>query len=163
MKHLPFFIFRLVLSTTAQNDLTGTIFNNQKELLPYSNIVLFKMPDGVFYKASYSDENGKFKIANCSNGDYTLQVSSVGYVPLSRKLTLNLTTDLGTIILSENTEELDAVLVTANRPTRDKKAGRLVFNVENTVLSTGNMQNLLKKHQVFFRRKEPIWYKILQR
>lgn len=145
MKYLPFFIFLLVLSTTAQNDLTGTISNNEKELLPYSNVVLFRMPDSVFYKASYSDENGRFKIENCSNGDYTLQISSVGYVPLSRKLTLNQTQDLGTIILSENTEELDAVLVTADRPTIDKKADRLVFNVENTVLSTGNTQNLLKK------------------
>lgn len=145
MKYLPFFIFLLVLSTTAQNDLTGTVSNNEKELLPYSNVVLFRMPDSVFYKASYSDENGRFKIENCSNGDYTLQISSVGYVPLSRKLTLNQTQDLGTIILSENTEELDAVLVTADRPTIDKKADRLVFNVENTVLSTGNTQNLLKK------------------
>jgi hypothetical protein len=145
MKYLPFFIFLLVLSTTAQNDLTGSVSNSNKEVLPYSNVVLFKMPDSVFYKASYSDENGRFKVTNCINGDYTLQISSVGYVSLSRKLTINQNQDLGTVILSANTEELDAVLVTADRPTIDKKADRLVFNVENTVLSTGNTQNLLKK------------------
>lgn len=145
MKYLQFFLFLLVLSTTAQNDLTGSVSNNKSEPLPYSNVVLFKMPDSVFYKASYSDENGKFKIENCSNGDYRLQVSSVGYVPLSRKLTLNQSQNLGAIILEENKEELDAIVVTADRPTIEKKADRLVFNVENTVLSTGNTQNLLKK------------------
>ncbi len=86
MKCLPLFILLIVLSTTAQNDLTGTISNNKMELLAYSNVVLFKMPDSVFYKASYSDEKGKFKIPDCSSGEYTLQISSVGYVPLSQKL-----------------------------------------------------------------------------
>ena len=144
MKYLQFFIFILALSTTAQNDLTGSITNNGNEPLAYSNVVLFKMPDSVFYKASYSDEKGKFKIANCADGAYTLQVSSVGYVPLSRKLTLNQSTDIGAIILNANQEELDAVVVNAARPTIDKRPDRLVFNVENTVLSTGNTQNLLK-------------------
>jgi hypothetical protein len=102
------------------------------------------MPDSVFYKATYSDENGKFKVANCSSGEYTLQISSVGYVPLSRKLTLNQTTDLGTIILTENTEELDAVVINAARPTIERKADRLIFNVENSSLSTGNASQILQ-------------------
>jgi hypothetical protein len=145
MKCFPLFIFLVFISTTAQNDLTGTVSNNKMELIAYSNVVLFKMPDSVFYKASYTDVEGQFKIPDCSNGNYTLQISSVGYVPLSRKLSLNQTTDLGTIILNENTEELDAILIRASKPTIDKRADRLVFNVENTVLSTGNTQNLLKK------------------
>jgi hypothetical protein len=145
MKCFPLFIFLVFISTTAQNDLTGTVSNNKMELIAYSNVVLFKMPDSVFYKASYTDVEGQFKIPDCSNGNYTLQISSVGYVPLSRKLTLNQTTDLGTIILNENTEELDAILIRASKPTIDKRADRLVFNVENTVLSIGNTQNLLKK------------------
>jgi hypothetical protein len=145
MKCFPLFIFLVFISTTAQNDLTGTVSNNKMELIAYSNVVLFKMPDSVFYKASYTDVEGQFKIPDCSNGNYTLQISSVGYVPLSRKLSLNQTTDLGTIILNENTEELDAILIRASKPTIDKRADRLVFNVENTVLSIGNTQNLLKK------------------
>lgn len=145
MKCFPLFIFLVFISTTAQNDLTGTVSNNKLELIAYSNVVLFKMPDSVFYKASYTDVEGQFKIPDCSNGNYTLQISSVGYVPLSRKLSLNQTTDLGTIILNENTEELDAILIRASKPTIDKRADRLVFNVENTVLSIGNTQNLLKK------------------
>jgi hypothetical protein len=145
MKCFPLFIFLVFISTTAQNDLTGTVSNNKMELIAYSNVVLFKMPDSVFYKASYTDVEGQFKIPDCSNGNYTLQISSVGYVPLSRKLSLNQTTDLGTIILNENTEELDAILIRASKPTIDKRADRLVFNVENTVLSMGNTQNLLKK------------------
>ncbi|MFT5256277.1 MAG: hypothetical protein ACI9RL_001634, partial [Candidatus Paceibacteria bacterium] len=52
---------------------------------------------------------------------------------------------LGTILLHEKTEELDAILIRASKPTIDKRADRLVFNVENTVLSIGNTQNLLKK------------------
>lgn len=47
--------------------------------------------------------------------------------------------------MNENTEELDAILIRASKPTIDKRADRLVFNVENTVLSIGNTQNLLKK------------------
>jgi len=145
MKCFPLFIVLAVLSTTAQNDLTGRVSNSKMELLAYSNVVLFKMPDSVFYKASYTDLKGQFKIPDCSNGNYTLQISSVGYVPLSQKLTLNQTKDIGSILLEENTEELDAILITASKPTIDKRADRLVFNVENTVLSTGNTQNLLKK------------------
>jgi hypothetical protein len=145
MKYFFLFIFFIVLSTTAQNDLTGTVSNNKMEPLAYSNVVLFTLPDSVFYKASYTDLKGQFKITDCSDGNYTLQISSIGYMPLLKKLTLNKTTDTGSISMEENTEQLDAVVLTASRPTIDKRADRLIFNVENTVLSTGNTQNLLKK------------------
>jgi hypothetical protein len=145
MKYLPFFIFLLVLSTTAQNDLTGNVWTKEKVAIPYATVVTFKMPDSTFYKATATDEKGTFKFNNFEQGAYTFQFSSVGYVTLSRKQNITGSGKIGDFFLDEDTEQLEAVVVTASKPTIDKKTDRLIFNVENTVLSTGNTQNLLKK------------------
>ena len=145
MKYLPFLTFLLVLSTTAQTNLTGTVNSKNKVGIPYATIVTFKMPDSVFHKATSANEKGVFNFNDFEQGTYTFQFSSVGYVPLSRKLNITTNKSLGEFILEEDTAQLDAVVLTAAKPTIEKKADRLVFNVENTILSVGNTQNLLKK------------------
>ena len=54
------------------------------------------------------------------------------------------TLDLGIVRLTEKTEELNGVVVTAKRPTVKRLVDRLVFNVENSTLSENNVLDVLK-------------------
>ena len=55
--------------------------NENKESLPFANIILFK--DGVQVAGTMSDLDGLFIIDNVPDGNYTLKTSYVGYEPIS--------------------------------------------------------------------------------
>ncbi|KQC32340.1 TonB-dependent receptor [Nonlabens sp. YIK11] len=144
MKIITLMVLLVSLQITAQHSIQGNLVDEQNQPVAYANALLFKMPDSTYYKGTTTDENGRFKMENIATGDYTFAASYVGYVTLSRKLTINNTTNLNDLILSTSTESLDGVTVTARRPTIEKRPDRLIFNVENTSLSTSNAANILK-------------------
>jgi len=144
MKYLKLCVILLLpLWSVAQHNLTARIVDKETQPVAFANALLFQMPDSTFYKATTSDEMGKLSFTDVADGDYVLNISSVGYVTLSRKLTINTTTDLNDLQMAVNQEELDAVTVTAKRPTVQRKADRIIFNVENTSVSTGNAADIL--------------------
>ncbi len=129
----------------SQKTIQGTVTDDGKQPLAYATALLFKMPDSTFYKGTTTDEKGSFKMTGVDAGIYTLAISSVGYVTLSRKLTLDNSITLNELQLSTATESLEGITVTARRPTIEKRPDRLIFNVENSSLSTGNTADILKK------------------
>ncbi|AZQ43169.1 TonB-dependent receptor domain-containing protein [Nonlabens ponticola] len=135
----------LCISATAQHELTGTVKDSDQNAFPYANVLLYKMPDSTFYKATITDDAGRFEINVIDTGEYTLVSSFVGMIPLSRKLTIDKDLNITDLILQENTEQLEGVTVTARRPTIEKRPDRFIFNVENSSLSIGNTQDILKQ------------------
>lgn len=145
MKFTTVFLLLFSCIISAQNTLQGTLIDVDSKPVAYANALLFKMPDSTFYKGTTSDEKGRFSMTGIEAGDYTFAASYVGYVTLSRKLTINKPTDLNNLTLSNSTESLDGITVTARRPTIEKRPDRLIFNVENSSLSTSNAANILKQ------------------
>ncbi len=144
MKFITAILLLFSSTLVAQHSITGNVVDNNSDPVAYASALLFKMPDSTYYKGTTTDENGRFSMTNIAAGDYTFAMSSVGYVPLSRKLTIPTTTTLDNLVLQTATESLDGITVTARRPTIEKRPDRLIFNVENTSLSTGNAANILK-------------------
>ena len=75
---------------------------------------------------------------------YLLQASYVGRG--SKPLALDIKGDvkLGALIIPLVTQSLDEVVVTAKKPTLKRLADRLVFEVENTVVSQSNTWDILR-------------------
>ncbi len=125
--------------------ISGKVLNEENQPLSYVNIVLTsdEFPEGL--SGTTTDENGNFKIENIVEGSYGLSISMIGYA--SKTITFNLPDreDLGTIILQEEAEGLGEVTLSAPKPSIQKTAGKLIFNVENSSLSSGNTLNLLAK------------------
>ena len=74
-----------------------------------------------------------------------LKVSFVGYAEHLQKLKVRGNTQIKPINLDESSDALDEVVVNARRPKISRKVDRLVFEVENTTLSTGNSFEILKR------------------
>ena len=144
MKIITILLLLIGFTLTAQHSANGTIKDKEGAPVAYATTLLFKMPDSTFYKGTTTDENGRFQMENIATGEYTFAASYVGYVTLSRKLTIDKSTNLNDLTLLSSTESLAGVTVTARRPTIEKRPDRLIFNVENTSLSTSNAANILK-------------------
>ena len=54
-------------------------------------------------------------------------------------------TKIGALILEQHTEELNEVTVVSNKPVVERKVDRIVFNVENTVLSQNSSWDILSQ------------------
>src|SRR6478609_9239444 len=101
----------------AQSKIEGRLTNSKTEPLPYVSLILFNAADSSFAKGGISDPEGKFFIENVQSGDYVLVGSFVGYkksvlskIEIQSKQNLN----LGSLILEEETTQLNEVTVTAS-------------------------------------------------
>jgi outer membrane receptor protein involved in Fe transport len=97
-----------------------------------------------------TDEEGKFKLGDVTNGKYDLFITFLGY---EGKLVTNAETtladpdlDLGAIYLTSSSIILDAVEVTEKRALIENKVDKIVFNAEDdSSIAGGDAADVLRK------------------
>ena len=106
-------LIAMAASMNAQS-ISGKLVDEKNEPLAYANIVL-QQTDSTFVNGQTSDEKGGFRIEAPKPGSYLLSISSVGYrSQIIRLNDLERRRNLGTIVMTEATELLGEVSVTAN-------------------------------------------------
>lgn len=110
------------ISLTAQQDgvtLTGTIRDqSDQSKLAFVNVLLFQSSDSSFVQGTMTDSDGQFTLVEIKSGEYYLNVSFLGFqeqnIPV-RVGRLSPFLDMGTIYLSEGSEMLQEVMITARQ------------------------------------------------
>ncbi|CAH0994519.1 hypothetical protein EMA8858_00629 [Emticicia aquatica] len=125
--------------------ISGSLFDEKKQVLPFANVLLLKAKDSTLTKGAVSDLDGKFHFEQIAVGNetqYIVSVSMVGYKKYySPKLILseeNLEIKLSAIQLSLDTQNLKEVTVTAKKPFIEQAADKLIVNVEGSIVANGN-------------------------
>lgn len=151
---LPLFLIIIFLTNIkAQTNVTiSGIIKEQKTktVLPFVNVVLKAEADSAFVSGTVSDEEGRFKLTNIPSGNYVLEVSFFGFATASQPLFVGSLTpflDVKTIELSENTTELNEVVVTGKEEEISQKMDKKTFSVADNISQNGGsvlqaMQNL---------------------
>ena len=146
MKKLLLLILGFValgMSAYAQSTgkISGSLFDEKQQALPFSNVFLLKGADSTIYKAGLADENGKFIFDDVPHGKYLVSATMVGYDKFVSPLVVisdgNQSVDLKTISLQPSSATLEAVQVVAKKPLLEQHADKLVMNVENSIVSAG--------------------------
>lgn len=129
--------------------LSGKIIDSlTKEAVDYSTISLYPIEDPKKVNGTIADGNGNFILENISPGKYSISVNFIGYTERVFEAYDIKPGDnnLGTIELSSNTTQLDAVQVQGEGLLIENKVDRLVFNAEKDVTSAGgNATDVLRK------------------
>src|SRR5690606_31987982 len=139
------FLLSLLGSTLYGQTYTidGKVVDGDNEIVPFANVLLLKAGDSTFVQGSSADALGLFQLTGIPPDLYLLQASYVGQGSLPMALDVTADIKLGAlIILFENV--LGEVVVNAQRPKLQKLTDRLVFTVENTLLSQGSSWDILK-------------------
>lgn len=132
--------------TFAQDfKITGTVADENNNLIPYATILLSKGEDNAIVSGTSTNEEGTFVLDNIDEGDYTLTFSYVGYTNMVKEISVSENILLETVVLTPDTEQLEAVTVNGKLPTVKKLADRMVFNVGNTSLTNGSIFGVLQK------------------
>jgi hypothetical protein len=141
------FLFLLSVGNliAQQHQVNGYIANHEAKPVSFVNVVLLKQIDSVLVTGTSTDENGYFEFSNVNKGDYILKASFIGFEDLYKHLSVDSNLNLGTLIINEASEFLDEVVLSLQKPTIQRDFDRLIFNVENTSLSSGSTWDILSK------------------
>lgn len=145
---LVLFLCVIMLSSVAGNAIKGTIADENKRPVEFANILLHQHGNTDFLNGATSDSLGQFSLDALKDGNYFLEVVYVGYKTdtiTDIQLENNAIKDVGEIALKLEENTLKGVEISASRPTIERKADRIVYNVENSAKSSGeNVLDLLR-------------------
>ncbi len=99
-------------------------------------------PDSSFVKAALSDKEGLLEFENLNPGAYLIYVNEIGYTKFwSKPFSV---TDQHNPAIADNvrllvkSNELKEITIQAQKPFVERKADRMIVNVENSIVSTGS-------------------------
>lgn len=100
--------------------LTGTLVDTNNEPILSGNVILSLAKDSSFVSGTSSNARGFFSFKNLEAGNYILTVTFLGYLPVTRNVSLNgtqtTTTNLGKIILNTNDILLKETIIEGKKP-----------------------------------------------
>jgi iron complex outermembrane receptor protein len=137
MKKTNLFIFLLLpLFCLAQSTLKlkGQL-SDGTSALSWENITIAAL-DGKFIGGTTSKEDGSFEI-NINKGFYKIKISAAGFTAYEKEILMEKDIDLGFVLLTKKTNNLDEVVIKTQKRIIEQKIDRLVYNVENNVSTTG--------------------------
>ena len=124
--------------------ISGNIKSTDKQPISFANVILMTVGDSTIVKGTSTDDKGAFSIHSIPQDDYILKASFVGFKSYSKQFYLSKNLQLGDIILEEDAEHLEEISIIYKKPTVKKQSDRIVFEIENSALSEGNMMQVLK-------------------
>ncbi|WP_282037092.1 TonB-dependent receptor [Saccharicrinis aurantiacus] len=121
----------------------GKVCNQNQKALSNAHILLA----GDNNYSITTDEQGNFIFSDVPVGDYTIQISYLGYAVQSKKLSnINTNSDVGTITLLPKANELDEVIVKKNVPLATVSGDSIQYNADAyKVNPDADAEDLIKK------------------
>lgn len=124
----------LPLFGKAQIQLKGIVKDKTASIF-WANIILTSQ-EGKIIGGTLTKEDGTFEL-KVKTGFYKVKISFLGFTDWEKNILIEKDTDLGTVLLNEKTGELKEVVVTAKKKLIVYKTDRLVFDVENSIATSG--------------------------
>lgn len=144
----PLFLFFsfFTLYGQSQNSVSGLLIDKDQKPVAFANVVLLQASDSTtVYMGAVSNEAGDYLFENVLPAEYVLSVSFMGYEQVLKLIDVNSDTRVETITLTEDADALAEVTVTGKKPKITRSIDRIIFDVENSTLSTGSSWDILRK------------------
>lgn len=123
---------------------SGSVKDTANETVAFANILVLKASDSTTVTGTSSDEYGEYIINDIAKGSYILKTSFIGFKDNFKSIEVNDNSSNINIVLEESIEALNEVQLFFEKPTLKREADRLIFRVENTALSQGNLVEVLR-------------------
>lgn len=146
MKTYLFYLAALIWwqgNLLSQNSsIKATILDEEHQPVPYVTVFLKHAQDSTLYKGEMTNEAGEINFQNIKSGSFYIQISYLGYQTLKKSdlFVPDSATQihLGEIILEKQSQQLEGVVVQAEKPFIEKQADKTVVNIENSIIQTGS-------------------------
>lgn len=134
-------MFMQPFHTRAQSIITGKYVENSGTAIPFATVLLLNSEDSTLVKGEVTDNSGAFSIKTSLEGKFLISVRTLGYEDyFSQEISLNntqRTLELGNLSGVARDQELDAVVVVAQKPLFEQRIDRTIVNVGSSITSSG--------------------------
>jgi iron complex outermembrane recepter protein len=146
---IAFFAISISSFAQSKSTISGSVQDNAGKPLSGITVTLLKQKDSSLVKTSITEQSGLYEIANAPAGKFLL-----GYQSLNTEKKYSAVFEIvdgkdfasPAITLNHSTNKLADVTVVSRKPMIEVKADKTIFNVENSINSTGsNALELLQK------------------
>ena len=152
MRYLFSISLLLLISTSIfGNTIQGIVLDENKKPIEFCNIILHKYNDSTYLNGTTTDSLGKFEIKDIKPENYFMEIIYVGYKTDTVQAIIEVKNDaeeifdFGIIELKVEANMLKGVEITSTKPIIERKADRIVYNVENSAKSSGeSVMDLLR-------------------
>lgn len=143
MKCFPVvFAFLFAYAATAQHRVSGYVYTGSATPAENATVLLLRANDSVTVRTALPAKDGLFEFDNIKPGVYLVSVSHAGFKKyLSQPISSGEQSSIQRIQLQPLVQQQEAATIEARKPFIERKADRLVVNVENSIVSAGS--NLL--------------------
>ncbi|RKR04558.1 outer membrane receptor protein involved in Fe transport [Flavobacterium sp. 90] len=134
------FILSVLLTCTVSAQMkntykiTGKVSDPLNNPIEFTEVVLFSEGSKIVM-SDLTDEKGDF-VLEAQKGSYKLQISEGNKLLFSKDIEVNDDLDLGNIAI-DIVNQLKAVTVSGKKKLVERKVDRVIFNVENSINSSG--------------------------
>ena len=147
-------MFISVLSYAQPASMVNVLIKGQvvdsltNETIPYATVRFAEKSDSTLLKAFATDDNGKFQFSINKAGEYVLSVEYLGKNPIEKNIIIDeqKALDLGKILMTDNSQLLSEVVVSAQKPLVQVDLDKIVYSMESDPeAKTSNLLEMLKK------------------
>ena len=145
-------------SGIAQSTIEGRIIDTYDYSVAFANVLLLNTSDSALVKGTVTDEDGYYSLPDVPDGNYMIESYMIGFSK-SYSSTFSIQSNekytIDPIILSEDRQELDEVVIKADKPLYEMEMGKMVVNVPSSITSAGQsvIDVLEKSPGVFVNRQ----------
>jgi hypothetical protein len=146
MKSLVLGLFLSVITLGFSQSVKGTITDETNLPLPFANIIIYEAGNSDPLTGVVSDANGNYELTNLELGNYSLEVSSLGF-KTEKTDVFELTTNVRifNFILKEEAQTLGEVVIKSKRPVFRQTAEKLIVDLENSEMINTNLEDVMRK------------------
>ncbi len=142
---VTFLLFTFTLFSQNKITVSGKIVEKTtNEPLEYATVILQNASKTDEISGGITDENGNFKI-DVKPGTYNVRFEYISFKTVSQpNKVINANTNFGTIALTESADELDEIVVIAEKSTVEFKLDKKIYNVgKDMMVKGGNASDVL--------------------
>lgn len=125
----------------AQGSVRGKVEDTQTgEAMPFVNVAVYNRATSKFVKGAISDEKGLFYIDKLPYGNYTVKLTYIGYTTVEKAFSVvenKRHMNFKKIYMNDDSQTLEEVTVTAQRPTMRLEVDRKSFDVSQDITNAG--------------------------
>lgn len=139
MKIIQFIVLVLLcFNVSYAQTIIGKVIDSSKEPISFANVVAHNSADNKIIGGIITDEDGTFSLEISSLNEFYITISFLGFEKKTiPQTTIKSNPSLGNIVLKELDNKLEEVVVEARKRLITRKSDRLVFNVSQSLSSTG--------------------------
>lgn len=146
MKSLVLGLFLCGITLGFSQSVKGTITDETNLSLPFANIIIYQADNSNPLTGAVSDANGNYEFTNLEFGNYSLEVSSLGF-KTEKTTVFELTKEGKTFnfTLKEEAHTLGEVVIKSKRPVFRQTAEKLIVDLENSEMINTNLEDVMRK------------------